>query len=308
MSPGQKLGKYEVLDLLGQGGNGVVYLVRDTVLHKRWAMKQLFKDKQVLEEALIMRELDHVGIPRITEKIEDDTYYYLVMDYCKGESLAKYCRSHKVTTERVVDWGIQLCDILEYLHTRDIPVIFRDMKPENVICDENGRLKLIDFGIAKLEEGGYDAKGTKGFAAPEQYRGIYSIRSDIYNLGATLLWCMRGKKHLILERLLRKAVSERVEKRYACAAVLKKKLIRLQKRMKKRNMYFLRAVIVVLVGSSLNTMWIHWETTKIREEISLINHLLLEHYEKDTRSYMQELQYRKKVLSKFANQYFEDGI
>ena len=91
---GHQLGKYEILDILGQGGNGVVYLAQDTILGKKWAIKQICRTSAGKKEALVMCELDHPGIPRITEQMEDDSFFYIVMDYCKGESLWNLC-NHK---------------------------------------------------------------------------------------------------------------------------------------------------------------------------------------------------------------------
>lgn len=235
MQPGDVLDRYEILSFLGQGGNGIVYLAKDTHLGKKWAIKQIVKkelknENQILNEVLLMMELDHHGIPRVTDQMEDEDSYYIVMDFCKGDSLWEYCKKHTVTVEDVIDWGIQLCDILEYLHSRKPAIIFRDMKPGNIICDEKKQLKLIDFGIARVEGDLQDAKGTKGYAAPEQFKGISSVQSDIYNLGATLSWCMGKQQYRPLQAVLEKAMEELPKYRYQSSIEMRHKLLALQKK------------------------------------------------------------------------------
>lgn len=304
---GQMLGKYMMLEILGQGGNGVVYLVKDVVLEKQWAMKQISREGDSMEEALIMKELDHPGIPRITDQIIDKNYYYLIMDYCRGESLVKYCRSHKITEDTVIDWAIQLCDILEYLHRQNPPVIFRDMKPANVICSENGRLKLIDFGIAKLDVKDADAKGTKGFAAPEQYEGKYSVQSDIYNLGATLLWCIGKCKCLSMERILRKAVRGKPEGRYADVQALRQKLLYLQRKRKRGKIRCWSLCVIMCFAVSMSIAWacIQEKLSQFTERQNVDETIeidIAKKYEEEKRIYIEELQYRKEILEEMLEQ------
>lgn len=357
MEQGHRLGKYEILDVLGQGGNGVVYLAKDTILGKKWAIKQTDKTRfsktysNQIEEALVMRELDHPGIPRITEQIEDEDSFYIVMDYCKGESLWQLCNRRKATIDEIIDWGIQLCDILNYLHEQNPPIIFRDVKPGNVICGENNRLKLIDFGIAKTDFYGkmhrngmfgscddagdngmtgmkcapnmYDARGTRGFAAPEQYKGKYSIQSDIYNLGATLLWCMKGSRVVPLQKILKKATAQEAVKRYKNCHLLKKKLLHLQKKRQKEkkriHIYLIVVFVLISVGISENITGMlrrldleHTETLQVltieyemEEEntqafikyIKNVDVLLQKQYMEDRQSYIENLEIKKEYLT-----------
>ena len=297
-----------------------------------------------------MCELDHPGIPRITEQMEDDSFFYIVMDYCKGESLWNLCNHKKVAMNEIISWGIQLCDILNYLHEQKPPIIFRDIKPGNIICDEYNRLKLVDFGIAKTDDSGFDydrerinvhdmgkgekapvktaeseagdAKGTRGFAAPEQYKGKYSVRSDIYNLGATLLWCMKGQSFRTLKKILKKAISKEPEQRYKDCHSLKKKLLLLQK--KRKNQKYKAAVwglcMLAFIGVKVKYVDINGQNGIIEkieqfletvseeegteehvqeffEQLDCINTLFLEEYENEKHRYIENLQVKKTSLN-----------
>lgn len=318
---GHRLGKYEIIGILGQGGNGIVYLAKDMVLGKQWAIKQICKEYvqdlkgSVLKEAAIMKELDHFGIPRITEQMEDDVYVYLVMDYCKGKSLLQYCQTEEVAVEHVISWGIQLCDILEYLHKQEPPVIFRDMKPANIICDKSHHLKLIDFGIAMTECAKYDARGTKGFAAPEQYRGEYSVQSDIYNLSATLWWCLGDIRAYGLRRILKKGMHDVRSKRYQSVSVLHRKLLHMQK--KCRNGKHIKAVLLVILlfGISLGAagLWMKLsvnkkkvqETTAIKKE--MVSDSLNDELEKLMHIYVERMEYKKQILQQMLDLYKKEN-
>jgi hypothetical protein len=151
--------------------------------------------RQFQGEAEILRRLDHPNLPRVYDFVEEDDAWYLVMEYIDGCTLADVLIHEGVLDEsRVLEWARQLCEVLGYLHGRRPPVIFRDLKPGNVMLEEGERIRLIDFGIAKFYECG-PGVGTHttvrgllspGFAAPEQYGGGTDARSDIYSLGATL--------------------------------------------------------------------------------------------------------------------------
>lgn len=254
------IGKYKVICSLGKGGSGVVYLAEDPILEKLWAIKAIPKtEKRQLQEAQIMKNLDHPGLPRITGQMEDEEYYYLVMDYIEGQTLYERCKKQPATKEEAADWGIQICDVLWYLHSRKPPIIYRDLKPGNLIRTSEGRIKLIDFGTARNLDGDreMDAMGTKGFAAPEQYHGTASIQSDIYNLGACLRWLLRGKKVLSLEMILCKCMRENPKQRYQNIKMVKKKLLKLKTKWEKRKkerkvlLYCLLAVFLLGVGEIL---------------------------------------------------------
>lgn len=205
-------GKYEILNMIGKGGMSVVYLARDKRLNKLWAIKEIsmvgnsVKDRihiqSLLTEAELMKKLDHPALPRIVDIIETNQTKFVIMDYIEGKSLDKILLEYGAQPENVViEWGKQLCDVLHYLHTRENPIVYRDMKPANVILKPEGNLKLIDFGIAyemkkhasSQTDERPDKVGTKGYASPEQYTDKpIDTRSDIYSLGMTLHYLLTG--------------------------------------------------------------------------------------------------------------------
>lgn len=203
-------GKYEILKRIGQGGMSKVYLAMDLRLNKQWAVKEIRKhaDKKnqevmvqsLIVEANLMKKLDHPALPRIVDIIDNGNTIYVVMDYIEGESLDKILEEYGPQSQEVViDWAKQLCDVLGYLHNQQPPVIYRDMKPANVMLKPEGNLKVIDFGIAReyKEENLADtvSLGTRGYAAPEQFggKGQTDARTDIYCLGATLYHLVTGQ-------------------------------------------------------------------------------------------------------------------
>lgn len=203
-------GKYELLREIGRGGMSVVYLAMDKRLNKQWAIKEFRKDKDdvskqvalkaLLDEANLMKKLDHPTLPRIVDIIDDHNTVYVVMDYIEGESLNKVLDAYGAQPqEAVIEWAKQLSEVLDYLHTQSPPVIYRDMKPANIMLKPDGTIRLIDFGIAREykegKAGDTEAIGTRGYAAPEQFggRGQTDARTDIYSLGVTLYHLVTGK-------------------------------------------------------------------------------------------------------------------
>ena len=207
-------GKYKILNKIGQGGMSVVYLALNERANKTWAIKEVRKDgvqdfttvKQgLIVETNILKSLSHKYLPSIIDVIDDEDTFIIVMDYIEGKSLNKVLQESlerdnlPIGVEDVISWGIQLCDVLYYLHTREHPIIYRDMKPANVMLKPNGEISLIDFGTARVFKTGNSEDttclGTPGYAAPEQYGGNGQSRpqSDIYCLGATLHHLITGR-------------------------------------------------------------------------------------------------------------------
>ncbi len=203
-------GKYEILRELGRGGMSIVYLAMDKRLNKQWAIKEFRKDKDdenrrvalesLLKEANIMKKLDHPTLPRIVDIIDQDSTIYIVMDYIEGESLNRVLDAYGAQPQdAVIEWAKQLSEVLDYLHTRKPPVIYRDMKPANIMLKPDGTIRLIDFGIAREYKegstGDTEIIGTRGYAAPEQFgeKGQTDARTDIYSLGVTLYHLVTGK-------------------------------------------------------------------------------------------------------------------
>ncbi|WP_428260046.1 serine/threonine protein kinase [Gallibacter sp. Marseille-QA0791] len=203
-------GKYEILKQIGMGGMSTVYLAMDQHLNKQWAVKEIrlrADDREsrviiqsLIAEANLMKKLDHPALPRIVDIIDSRDTIYVIMDYIEGEPLSRILeREGPQPEEDVLEWARQLCDVLSYLHTRKPPVIYRDMKPGNIMIRPDGNIRLIDFGIAREYKEGKTsdtvALGTKGYAAPEQFggQGQTDARTDIYSLGVTLYQALTGQ-------------------------------------------------------------------------------------------------------------------
>src|SRR6266481_994565 len=205
-------GRYRILFLVGQGGFGAVYKVEDTQSGNRpLAMKEINLSALTAQEAIeatgafnsevhLLSDLTHPNLTRIYDHFTGREHWYLVMDYIEGETLEQHLkrtRSGRLPLREVLDIGIQLCAVLDYLHTREPSIIFRDLKPANVMRTSAGHLYLIDFGIARHFKPGQPRDtiplGSPGYAAPEQYgRAQTTPRADIYSLGALLHQLLTG--------------------------------------------------------------------------------------------------------------------
>lgn len=195
--------RYKIVDILGQGGMSRVYLAENMKLGTLWAIKQINKKSDpgmdFRGEPDLLKRLEHPALPRIYDIIEDDENIYIIVDYIEGVPLdQKLGEEGRFAEETVRGWALELCGALQYLHSqKPYPIIYRDMKPSNIILSKSGRLKLIDFGISRefKARSGNDTVyiGTKGYAAPEQYgAGQTSVASDIYSLGVTLYQLLTG--------------------------------------------------------------------------------------------------------------------
>lgn len=201
-------GKYRILSEIGHGGMSVVYMAINEKANKTWAIKEVRRtgtqDFEVVKQGLIvetdmLKNLSHPNLPSIIDVIEDNDTFLIVMDYIEGNPLSKSLEEFGAQPqELVVEWAKQLCDVLGYLHTRNPAIIYRDMKPSNVMLKPDGNLTLIDFGTARefKEKNLADTTclGTVGYAAPEQFGGMgqTDARTDIYCLGATLYHLVTG--------------------------------------------------------------------------------------------------------------------
>jgi len=209
-------GRYLIEGQLGQGGFGLIYRARDIQLrNKLIAIKQItlhgLSPQEMIEatdsfnrEVTLLSQLKHANLPRIYDQFTDPDHWYVVMDYIQGETLEdmlKHARGGCFPAKRVITLGLALCDVLSYLHAQHPPIIFRDVKPANVMITRAGHLYLIDFGIARQYRRGQakdtGALGSPGYAAPEQYgRAQTTTQTDIYGLGATLQTLLTGKDPL----------------------------------------------------------------------------------------------------------------
>lgn len=201
-------GKYKILSKIGQGGMSVVYMAINERANKTWAIKEIrrdgVQDYEVVKQGLIvetdmLKRLNHPNLPSIIDVIEEEDTFLIVMDYIEGKPLSSALREFGAQDQdQVIRWSRQLCDVLGYLHSREPAIIYRDMKPSNVMLKPDGNVVLIDFGIAREFKRNHVADttclGTKGYAAPEQYGGMgqTDARTDIYCLGATMYHLLTG--------------------------------------------------------------------------------------------------------------------
>lgn len=216
-------GKYKILSEIGHGGMSVVYMAINEKANKTWAVKEVRKDGKMdfntvrqglVAEVETLKKLKHPNLPSIVDVIEDEDSFIIVMDYIEGRSIDKIIEENGAQPETfVVEWAKQLCDVLGYLHSRTPPIIYRDMKPANVMLKPDGNIMVIDFGTAKnyeIDLGETTGIGTIGYAAPEQYIGSglgrTDARTDIYCLGITmyhLLTNIDPCKNLVSDKSIR---------------------------------------------------------------------------------------------------------
>ncbi len=216
-------GKYKILSEIGHGGMSVVYMAINEKANKTWAVKEVRKDGKMdfntvrqglMAEIETLKKLKHPNLPSIVDVIEDEDSFIIVMDYIEGRSLDKIIEENGAQPESfVVEWAKQLCDVFGYLHSRTPAIIYRDMKPANVMLKPDGNIMVIDFGTAKnyeIDLGETTGIGTIGYAAPEQYIGSglgrTDARTDIYCLGITLYHLLTNVdpcKNLISDKSIR---------------------------------------------------------------------------------------------------------
>ena len=188
--------RYFVLDRIGKGGGGSLYLARDMSLGTLWAVKEIEAGRRT--EAQLLTRLSHPCLPKMVDYAQIGNYGYLVMEYIEGHSLEELRKGGKVFSHQEIrDYALTILDILIYLHSRKPPILYGDLKPANLMLSEKGRLYLVDFGSAIRGYGSLtprNCEGTPGYAAPEQYEGKISPQSDLYGLGKTLAALSRFDK------------------------------------------------------------------------------------------------------------------
>lgn len=201
-------GRYEIVKVIHTTGMANIYMVSDSNLNKYWCLKEIKKSEagkneieyySLLHEANIMKSLNHSGIPRIVTIEQEGDSIFIIMDFVDGVSVKTWIqRKGRVKQDAAVAWMKQVCQIMIYLHNRKYPIFYRDMKPDNLMLQSDGSIKLLDFGISivikepnqKIDR----ALGTKGYAAPEQSKrgNVCDLRSDIYAMGKTLYYMLTG--------------------------------------------------------------------------------------------------------------------
>ncbi len=207
-------GRYVVCDVIGKGGFSIVYRVKDMQTGIEYAMKNYFSSnpgnkKNLLEglerELNVLKNTSHPNLPKIYDLIKENDYFFLIMEIVKGENLKSLVDKNGPFNKKEIRHIMkQVCSGLYYLHSLEPPIVYRDLKPSNIVMNESGQVKLVDFGIAKRYSKEIElserAFGSRGFAAPEQFgdkRGISiyntDIRTDIYGIGTTLYYLKTGK-------------------------------------------------------------------------------------------------------------------
>ncbi|MGH4123371.1 MAG: serine/threonine-protein kinase [Clostridium sp.] len=247
--------KYEVIKTLGKGGMGTVYLCKNKRLGNLWAIKEVIqniKNTGILTEANILKNLNHVGIRRIVDIFYENNNLYMVQDYVEGQTLKEYVKVNgKLDTEKVCRITSDLCDILGYLHNQKPAILYRDIKPSNIMITPSGKIVLIDFGISKAYKSDTEkdtvSAGSNGFAAPEQYGlGKCCAQTDIYGIGMLIYFMVKGKVPTTgieplfdenyeadiddnLRKIIQKCVKIDIVDRYISAEILKKEILEVLK-------------------------------------------------------------------------------
>lgn len=240
--------KYEIVKELGEGAAGCVYLVKDLHVNRLAAMKQMSRISEIRKELELLKSLKHPGLPEVYDYFEEEQMGFLIMEYVDGITLKKYLEQHgTVPLQLAVSWMKELADILSYLHEQRPPVIYRDLKPSNIMIMENGKLRLIDLGGAFLRSHNCEEDkisiGTPGYSAPEQWSGIHvDEQCDVYSFGAVFHELLTGVSPLkppyerrpirqynrmlpvALENLIRQCTEENPKDRYRGMGQVKEEL------------------------------------------------------------------------------------
>ncbi len=292
--------RYEVLGLLGKGGMGCVYKVADRMRGgKRFAAKELQAGRlsaeklrealdQFRTEARILMRLSHQNLPKVYDYFSMRERHYIIMEYIRGrtlEDLLNARRGKPVDEQLALSWALQICRAMHFLSVqKPRPIVFRDLKPSNVMITRDGKVKLIDFGIARFfkEDKSEDTYvyGTPGYAAPEQYgSGQTDVRSDVFSLGATLHHCLTGRNpsenpldfpdpkalNPKISRetagIIRKALEPDMDRRYQSASEMKQAIqkVMLESGVKgkgARKLIFARAGKVIKLPWWKKTSWV----------------------------------------------------
>jgi len=246
-------GKYEVIKVLGRGGMGTVYLCKDIRLDRLWAIKEIKKDNKkemdFLSEPNILKKLNHPGIPRIVDIIYEEDKIYMVEDYIEGCTLKSYVKEGRLSdNDSICKIATGICDIVSYLHSLKPAIIYRDLKPSNIMITPEEDVVLIDFGISKIyksEKNDDTIKlGSNGYAAPEQYgHGKCCKETDIYGAGMVLYFMTTGKMPTTpleplmdenydknidcnLVRIIKKCVQIDIKDRYSSMEELKNEIVK----------------------------------------------------------------------------------
>lgn len=254
--------KYEVLEILGKGGSGIVYKVRELGLGRILAVKEVVcvtktGEEEFMREVSIMKECFHPALPVVIDSFRTGGCAYLVMEYVEGVTLQEYMEKRgRLSVAQALELGFRIGEVLCYLHSRNQPIVYGDLKPENIMVTEQEKIRLLDFGTAG-QENVSDATGcygSLGYAAPEQRKGrAPALQSDIYAFGAVLHYMLTGENPgrppylrrrlrecdralpIALERLVEKCLKEDMKKRYQSMETVQSDVQRIQRSRRKKN-------------------------------------------------------------------------
>jgi serine/threonine protein kinase len=286
--------RYKIESMLGQGGMGTVFLAKDIRLDDRLCVvKQLRddfyrdEDKQRAltffdREARMLARLKQRNIVQVSDYFCEQGKYFLVMEYVDGENLHEGMQTREgepFEENQVVSWAIEICDVLSYLHAQEPPVIYRDLKPSNIMINKEGQLKLVDFGIARKVEP--EDENTRvvsaGYSPPEQYWGSANLQSDIYALGATMCFLLTGKDpeplkanspresnsevSEYMDSVVQKCMAQELSERYQSAEELRESLLYdgYEEEPDNPKSWFTRHVAGVLFVIAVALVFIGWE-------------------------------------------------
>lgn len=255
--------RYEERAEIGRGGSGVVYLAWDRIERCEVAIKEYEQEMVARQESYILRKLSYAQFPRVIDEGRREAIPFLVTSYIEGENLGDILEKRSLSMDEIYSFGSQICEMFLYLHSRVPAVIYRDLKPDNLILQRDGRLVLIDFGAAREYKEGQRRDtillGTKGFAAPEQFgnMGQTDQKTDIYTIGRLFYVFLGGEERLEsckeqeLVQIIRKCIAIERENRYDSVKDIWKALqkARVRKRQKIRRVILILGVAIFFFGS-----------------------------------------------------------
>lgn len=269
--PEDFLKKYEQMECLAHNQMGETLLVRNRRSDDYFVAK-CYTDKSLLSrtnESDLLRALRHDGLPAFVGEYQNEEMLCVVREYAKGAPLSEYVKSHTLSEQQIISIGTQLCDILSYLHGQTPPIIHRDIKPQNIVVDGQGKIKLIDFGISRVydETASRDTVffGTMEFAPPEQYGFAQTdCRADIFSLGVVLRWMLTGEtkpgeagvKRRWLRVVIRKCTAFSPKDRYRDAQTLKRALLYKNTDKRRRTAGLIAGLLVLAYGIGSWQGWI----------------------------------------------------
>lgn len=263
--------QYEQIRKIGEGGAGCVILVRDLHLNRLAAIKKMEQIQEIRKEMELLKALKHHGLPDIYDYFEEDGHGFLVMEYVEGVTLKEYLEQHgKPDLTQALAWMEEILEILGYLHEQHPAVVYRDLKPSNLIIGEEGRLKLIDLGGAffRCHNQNEDrvSVGTPGYSAPELWNGIHAdVAADIFSFGAVAHELLTGvnplkppyerrpvrqydrKIPVSLEHMVQKCTKENSKERYTSIREIRKVMMESYAAKRRwRAFYLLKCIITVI--------------------------------------------------------------